>query len=102
MSDPVLVIARAKVSLAERERFLAAARDCIAATRREQGCLGYDIYESATEPGHFVSFESWEARADSDRHMQQAHLQAFLAIVGTCVSVAPVIEVVEPRSVDRL
>jgi len=102
MSDPVLVIARAKVLSAERERFIVAARDCIAATRREQGCLGYDIYESATEPGHFVSVESWEARADVDRHMGEPHLQAFLAIAGTCVSAAPVIEVVEPRSVDRL
>ncbi|CAN7597553.1 antibiotic biosynthesis monooxygenase [Bosea sp. LjRoot90] len=102
MSDPVLVIARAKVNPGERDRFLAAARDCIAATRREQGCLGYDIYESATEPGQFVSFESWEARVDIDRHMREPHLQSFLAIVGTCVSAAPVIEVVEPRSVDRL
>jgi len=102
MSDPVLVIARARVLPAERDRFLAAARDCIAATRREQGCLGYDICESLTDSGHFVSVESWEKRADVDRHMQQAHLQAFLAIAGTCVSAAPVIEVVEPRSVDRL
>ncbi|RXT52605.1 hypothetical protein B6S44_17715 [Bosea sp. Tri-44] len=102
MSDPVLVIARARVIPAERERFIAAARDCIAATRREQGCLGYDICENLTDPGHFVSVESWEKRADVDRHMQQAHLQAFLAIAGTCVSAAPVIEVVEPRSVDRL
>ena len=102
MSDPVLVIARAKVLPEERERFLAAARDCIAATRREQGCLGYHICESFTDPGHFISVESWENRANVDRHMQQAHLRTFLAIAGTCVSVAPVIEVVEPRSVDRL
>lgn len=102
MSDPVLVIARARVLPAERDRFLAAARDCIAATRREQGCLGYDICESLTDPGFFLSVESWEKRSDVDRHMQQAHLQAFLAIAGTCVSASPVIEVVEPRSVDRL
>lgn len=102
MSDPVLVIARAQINDGDRERFLAAARDCIAATRREQGCLGYHICESFTDPGHFVSVESWERRADVDRHMQQPHLKTFLAIVGTCVSAAPVIEVVEPRSVDRL
>ena len=102
MSDPVLVIARARVLPAERERFIAAARDCIAATRREHGCLGYDICENLTDPDHFISVESWEKRSDVDRHMQQAHLKTFLAIARTCVSVAPVIEVVEPRSVDRL
>ena len=88
--------------LAERDRFIAAARDCVAATRREPGCLGYALCESLTDPGQFISVESWETRADVDRHMQQAQLQAFLAIAGTCVIAAPVIEVVEPRSVDRL
>jgi quinol monooxygenase YgiN len=102
MSDPILVIARARGLSTERERFIAAARDCIAATRREQGCLGYDICESLSDPGHFISVESWEKRDDVDRHMQQPHLQAFLAIAGTCFSAAPVIEVVEPRSLDRL
>lgn len=102
MSNPVLVIARASVRPEARERFAAAARDCVAATRQEPGCLGYDIYESVTEPGQFVSVEAWRARADVDRHMAEPHLQAFLAIAGTCVSAAPVIEVVEPRSVDRL
>jgi len=102
MSDPVLVIARAHVRPEDRARFIAAARDCIAATRREQGCLGYDMHESLTDTGHFVAVESWETRADVDRHMAQPHLKLFLAVAGACVSVAPVIEVVEPRSVDRL
>ena len=61
MSDPVLVIARARVLSGERDRFIAAARDCIAATRREQGCLGYDICENLIDPGHFVSVESWRS-----------------------------------------
>jgi quinol monooxygenase YgiN len=58
--------------------------------------------ESVTEAGHFVSVENWETRADVDRHMQQPHLQAFLAVAGACVSAPPVIEVVQPRSIDRL
>lgn len=102
MPEPLLVIARANVRPEARECFAAAARDCVAATRQEPGCLGYHICESLTDPGHFVSVESWEKRTDVDRHMQQAHLKSFLAIAGTCVSAAPVIEVVEPRSVDRL
>lgn len=102
MSDPVLVIARARVRPADRARFVAAAHDCIAATRQEQGCLGFDMHESLTAPGHFLCLESWETRADVERHMARPYLKAFLAVAGACVSVAPVIEVVEPRSVDRL
>jgi len=102
MSDPVIVIARARIRPETRAAFVAAAQDCIAATRREHGCLAYDMHESITEPGYFVSVESWEQREHIDRHLQQAHLRAFLEIAGACVTTPPVIEVVEPRSVDRL
>ena len=102
MSDPIIVITRAKIRAGARAEFVAAARECIAATRREHGCLAYDIHESLTEPGQFVSLEGWETRLDVDRHMQQPHLLAFLAVAGTCAEAPPVVEVVESRSVDRL
>ncbi len=102
MSDPVLVIARAHVLPDAVERFAVAARACIEATRKEQGCVAYDLFESLSEPGYFVSVEHWESRADIDRHIAAQHTIAFLAVAGACVSVPPVIEVIEPRSVDRL
>ena len=102
MSDPFIVIARAEVSPEARELFIAAARDCIDATRREQGCLAYDIHESVTQPCRFVSYESWETRADIDRHMGSPHVATFLEAARACVTAPPVIEVVEPRSIDRL
>ncbi|WP_175525735.1 putative quinol monooxygenase [Bosea sp. OK403] len=102
MSDPIIVIARAQVLADARATFTAAARDCIIATRREQGCLSYDMHESLTEPGRFMTVEHWETRADVDRHMAAPHLIAFLNVAGACVSAPPVIEVVEPRSIDRL
>jgi quinol monooxygenase YgiN len=102
MSDPVLVIARAQVRPDARALFIAAAQDCIAATRREHGCLAYDMHESVSQPGHFIFVESWEQREHVDAHMRQPHLLAFLGIAGACVTASPVIEVIEPRSVDRL
>jgi quinol monooxygenase YgiN len=102
MSESIIVIARAEVGPEARARFIVAAKDCIAATRREPGCLAYDMHESVSEIGHFVFVERWASRADVDRHMREPHLQAFLTIAGTCVTAAPVIEVVEPRSIDRL
>lgn len=102
MSDPVIVIARARVTPEERERFLAAAQDCIAVTRREHGCLAYDVHESVTEPHFFLFLQSWEHREHVERHLQQPHFKSFLNVAGACVTEPPVIEVIEPRSVDRL
>lgn len=102
MSDPFLVIARIEVRPEAWEPFVAAAGHCIEATRREPGCLAYEIHESLTQPCRFVSYESWETRADIDRHMGSPHMLAFLETVRACVTTPAVIEVVEPRSIDRL
>lgn len=102
MSDPFLVIARIEVRPDAWEIFVAAATACIEATRHEPGCLGYEFHESLTMPCRFVSFESWETRADIDRHMGSEHMVAFLTATRACVTAPPVIEVVEPRSIDRL
>ncbi|PZO03879.1 MAG: hypothetical protein DCF30_01865 [Hyphomicrobiales bacterium] len=73
LSEPFLVISRVDTRPDAWEPFVAAAADCIEATRKEQGCLAYEIHESLTQPGRFVSFESWETRADIDRHMLGSH-----------------------------
>ena len=102
MSEPFIVIARVEIRPDAWELFVAAAAQCIAKTREEQGCLAYEIHESVTQPCRFVSYESWETRADIDRHMAAPHVVAFLEAARACVTAPPVIEVVEPRSIDRL
>jgi quinol monooxygenase YgiN len=102
VSEPFIVIARVEVRPDAWEQFVAAANECIAETRKEQGCLAYEIHESLTQACRFVSFESWETRADIDRHMRSPHMVAFLEATRACVTAPPVIEVVEPRSIDCL
>ncbi|WP_054209413.1 putative quinol monooxygenase [Bosea vaviloviae] len=102
MSEPFIVISRIEVRPDAWEPFVAAAGDCIDATRREQGCLAYEIHESLTQPGRFVSYESWETRADIDRNLRSPHTVAFREATRACVTAPPVIEVIDPRSIDRL
>jgi quinol monooxygenase YgiN len=49
------------------------------ATRDEEGCLGYDVFESAAEPGVFVTVESWRSQSDLDAHLQTEHVRAAVA-----------------------
>lgn len=62
MSCPVIVIARARIRRHARETFLKALRTCIGETRREPGCIRYDMHESVTEPDHFVFVVEWRDR----------------------------------------
>ncbi len=53
------------------------------ATRGEDGCLAYDLYESASAPGTFVTVERWRGQEDLDAHMTTPHIAtAFAAADG--------------------
>ena len=43
------------------------------ATRAEEGCLSYDLFESAAAPGYFVTVEEWRS------HMKSEHVGAAIS-----------------------
>ncbi|SEC05439.1 Quinol monooxygenase YgiN [Nocardioides exalbidus] len=47
-----------------------------AATREEEGCLAYDLFESGSAPGTFVTVERWTDSAALDAHMATPHVAA--------------------------
>lgn len=51
----------------------------VAATREEEGCLAYDLFESAATPGTFVTVERWRAQEDLDAHLRTPHVAAAFA-----------------------
>ena len=50
-------------------------RALVGPTRREEGCLRYDLYRSADTPGALLLHEVWEAR---DAHTEHTHSPHFL------------------------
>lgn len=48
-------------------------RALIAPTRREEGCLRYDLHRSADGPGGFLLHEVWETREHHTRHTKTQH-----------------------------
>lgn len=74
----------------------AALQTLVAATREEEGCISYDLYDSAATPGTFVTVERWRGQADLDTHLQTPHLQAALAEAGDAMSAAPAIHPLTP------
>jgi quinol monooxygenase YgiN len=56
-----------------------ALRVLVDATRAEEGCLSYDLFESASTPGTFVTVERWTDSAALDAHMEAPHVAAAFA-----------------------
>jgi quinol monooxygenase YgiN len=79
MSNRVTVVAHVHAKPGKEAAVEKALLELVAHTRREQGCLNYDLHVSTVDPAHFLFYENWTSKADLDRHAQSAHIQAFRA-----------------------
>src|SRR4051812_877404 len=51
----------------------------VAATRKEAGCINYDLHISTENPGHFGFHENWASKQQLDDHLKSPHLAAVAA-----------------------
>ncbi len=52
-----------------------------AATRDEAGCISYELFESASTPGVFITVELWESQEHLDAHMKSPHMAGAMGAV---------------------
>ena len=67
---------RAKAGLEDKVR--SELLSLITPTRKESGCINYDLHQSQEDKGLFLFYENWVSRQDLDDHLKTPHLQAFL------------------------
>lgn len=73
----IYVIATITVHPGTAEALLAAAHPAIAETRKETGCIAYDLHQSVTAPDTFVFVERWGTREQLAAHMQTPHFKVW-------------------------
>ncbi len=47
-------------------------------TRRESGCLGYELLQNASDPTDFVFVEKWASAAAEQAHFTTSHVSVAL------------------------
>jgi len=67
----------------------------IAPTRKEKGCINYDLHISPEDPAKFLFFETWTSQATLDAHLQSPHLQSLLPRVEELCAAFPEIKIWE-------
>lgn len=50
----------------------------MAPTRKEAGCVNYDLHQSPEAPGKFLFHENWTSKAALDAHLKTPHIQVLL------------------------
>ncbi|WP_336058004.1 putative quinol monooxygenase [Nitratireductor sp. CH_MIT9313-5] len=51
----------------------------IAPTRKEEGCITYELHQDNKDPAHFTFVEMWESRELWQAHMKAPHLAGYMA-----------------------
>lgn len=47
-------------------------------SRKEAGCINYDVHRSNDEPALWMMYENWRSKADLDAHFEQPYLVEFV------------------------
>ena len=73
------IVANIKAKADKVELVKAELEKLIDTTRSEQGCLQYDLHQDNENPTHFLFYENWESRELWQTHMNNQHLQDYMA-----------------------
>ena len=82
MRTGITVIAYVTAKTGHEDKVRDALLDLVAQTRKENGCINYDLHQSPEKAAQFVIYENWDTTADLDAHAKSAHLQAFARSAG--------------------
>jgi quinol monooxygenase YgiN len=85
-ADALRVVATLPIDPARAAEAATALTALAAASREEAGCYAYDVFESATAPGTFVTIEAWRSEDDLNAHMVTPHLAAAFEVLGPVIA----------------
>jgi quinol monooxygenase YgiN len=90
MSEKLLtVVAQIKAKPGKEAEVRTELASLIAPSRKDAGCINYDLHQAVDDPALFMFHENWTSKAQLDRHLQKPDLQAVLARVGQMVAEPP-------------
>ncbi|HWY58471.1 MAG TPA: putative quinol monooxygenase [Terriglobales bacterium] len=82
MRKGITVIAYMTAKTGHEDRVRSALLELVAQSRKDKGCMNYDLHQSQDNAARFAMYESWETAADLDAHAKAAPLQTFVKTAG--------------------
>ena len=70
-----------KVKAGNEKKFEEAFGPCLAATRKEPGCVAYFLNRDPDAPNTYIMYESFKGIPGLEAHMKEKHTQTLLATV---------------------
>ena len=84
MDEPLLtVIAEFYAKPGSEEELGGLLKGLVEPTRKEPGCVQYDLHVDNDKAGHFLFVENWTSKAHLQEHVRSPHFVAFQARSGS-------------------
>ena len=74
---PLTIVADIRAKAGKEDLVRMELEKLVEPTRREAGCIQYDLHRDNDDPSHFLFFENWENRDLWQAHMKSSHLAAY-------------------------
>ena len=85
----IVVVGRVTTDAARRDELIRIGQALARASRAEDGCLSYRLYEDTEAENEFVFVEEWESQEALQRHFGTPHIAEFMAAIPGAVAAAP-------------
>lgn len=76
-----------------KDAFLQVVKPLVAASKQDEGNIGYTCNVSVDDPNIFAFIENWKDKESLDKHMQTAHFQSAMRGISACKTKEDVIEI---------
>jgi len=90
---PFALLVTLKAKPGKEKELESAFAPCIAATKKEAGCLAYELNRNPDDPTVYVMYEKFKSVAALSDHLKQAHTMKLLAALGTLTDGGPMAKV---------
>jgi quinol monooxygenase YgiN len=82
----MMIVAKLSVKPDKTKDFIAAAREIIEKSNKEEGCTFYQLYQDPYDPAKFVFVEEYRNQAAVDVHFAADYFTGFGAKIGDLVA----------------
>jgi quinol monooxygenase YgiN len=95
---PFTLVVLLKVKEGAGEKFEAAMTKAVKASRKEKGCIRYELNRDTEDPLRYQVYERWKSLADLEAHIKSEHFKALRSELPEISAGAPELHVMLPAS----
>jgi quinol monooxygenase YgiN len=75
--EGIILTATVKAKPGQEGAVKEALMEMVEPTRKEKGCLAYNLHQSKSDKAQFIFYEQWASQAALDAHMKSPHMKAL-------------------------